>query len=301
MKIFIAGGTGFIGKKITQKLLNSGYKVSIITRNPDKQTFTHDNLEYIYGNPTVCGPWQKSVKDHNIIINLTGESIFKRWTNNNKRKLEQSRILSTRNIVDSLPDDKEITLINASAIGYYGSSLKDTVFIENSEPGNDYLARLCVDWEKEALKAETKNVRVVITRFGIVLGPSGGALSKMIPLFKSGFGHRLGSGKQYFSWIHIDELANIIEFIINNDHIKGPVNCVAPEPVTNKQLTKALSKVVKRPVLLPAAPSIAMKLVLGEFGDILLKGQKVTPDKLSKCAYEFQYKTIEEALKNLLV
>jgi hypothetical protein len=207
---------------------------------------------------------------------------------------------TTRNIIEGLPSrlDRKMTLVSTSAVGYYGFH-GDEELVEESPPGSDFLARMAIDWEAEALKATDKGARVVITRFGIVLGDKGGALSQMVPLFKKFIGGPIGSGKQWFSWVHIKDLAEAFVFLTRRPEITGPVNLCSPNPVRNKDLAKALGQVLHRPSFMPA-PGFMIKLVLGEFGSVILEGQKVIPRRLLDHGFVFQYPEIGKALQNLL-
>lgn len=300
MKIFLTGGTGFIGRSLTHLLVQRGHSVIILTRHPEKRDLFQQDVSFVEGNPTKAGRWQERLKESEVVVNLAGASIFERWTKANKQNILNSRILTTRHIVDALSQRKqsEVHLINASAIGYYGFH-QDEPLDENSPPGSDFLASVTKRWEAEALKAEAFNVRVVLCRFGIVLGRKGGALSKLLPVFKFGLGSRLGNGKQWFSWIHEKDLANVLLYVLLHEDLKGPVNCTAPHPVRNREMTKILGTVLKRPTVLPLVPSLVLKMMLGEFAESLLRGQRVIPAKLEALNYRFLFPKIQQALKNL--
>jgi uncharacterized protein (TIGR01777 family) len=208
---------------------------------------------------------------------------------------------TTRNIVEGIPSGaaKQIALLSTSAVGYYGFC-EDEELVEDSPPGgNDFLSRLAVEWEGEALKAKEKGVRVVLMRFGIVLGERGGALGQMIPLFKKYIGGPLGSGKQWFSWVHIQDLAGAIVFLMKHPEISGPVNPCSPNPVRNRDLAEALGKALRRPSFL-TAPGFMLRWVLGEFGSVLLQGQRVIPRKLLDHSFVFQYPEIDQALQDIV-
>jgi uncharacterized protein (TIGR01777 family) len=209
-------------------------------------------------------------------------------------------VSTTQNIVEGIPHrpQKQFTLFSTSAVGHYGFC-GDEELTEESPHGKDFLARIAVEWEGEALKARDKGARVVITRFGIVLGEKGGALSQMIPLFKKYIGGPIGSGKQWFSWIHIKDLAEAFVFLMKHPEISGPVNVCAPNPVRNKDLAKALGKVLHRPSFMPA-PGFMVKLVLGEFGSVILKGQRVIPRRLLQNGFVFNYPDIDTALQSII-
>ncbi|MGB9698018.1 MAG: TIGR01777 family oxidoreductase, partial [Thermodesulfobacteriota bacterium] len=289
MKLLLTGGTGFVGSQLASRLLSEGNEVTILTRSLKTTKIPNPNVSYLEGDPTKRGAWQEKIKDHDGVINLAGASIFAKWTEEHKKAIRESRIRTTRNIVEGIPlrDDQSFTLFNASAVGYYGFH-EDEELTEDAPPGNDFLAQVARDWEDEASKAKEKGSRVIITRFGIVLGEKGGALGQMVPLFKKYLGGPIGSGQQWFSWIHIKDLVEAFVFLIKHPELSGPFNFSSPNPVRNKELAKALGKVLNRPSFLPA-PGFLVKLVLGEFGSVILKGQRVIPRRLLDNGFQFQY------------
>jgi uncharacterized protein len=298
MKFFITGGTGFVGKGLTQRFIEAGHEVTLLTRSLRKFGFHPPEISLVEGDPTRKGEWQKFVQEHDVVINLAGASIFSRWTAEMKRVLRESRILTTRNLVETLDGSRVKTFFSASAVGYYGFH-EDEELTELSTSGRDFLAQLAFDWEKEARKAEGYGIRVVLTRFGIVLGEEGGALGQMIPMFKRYLGGPLGGGRQWFSWIHREDLTQAFLFLLEKRETSGPVNFTAPNPVRNRDLAAALGKVLNRPARMPA-PGFVLRLVLGEFGSVLLKGQKVIPQKLLQSGFPFRHPTITEALEEIL-
>jgi len=300
MKVFMTGGTGFVGTYLAKRFISEDHSVTILTPDAGGQALKIKGLTYLEGNPTVEGEWQKAVAGHDVIINLAGASIFSRWTEEQKKILLSSRMLTTRNLVDALPQDaKNITFFSTSAVGYYGFH-SDEELVETSPAGTDFLARLAYDWESEALKAQQKGARVIITRFGIVLGKSGGALGQMIPLFKFFLGGPLGSGRQWFSWVHAHDLVEAFIFLLQKKDISGAVNLCSPQPVRNKELGNAIGRVLHRPSFLPA-PGFMIKLILGEFGSVLLEGQRVIPRRLLDAGFKFKYPEIDEALKSIVL
>ena len=299
MKVFMTGGTGFVGTYLTKNLIDKGHNVCVLTQSLTGRELKIPGLTYLVGDPNVRGKWQDAVRDHEIIINLAGASIFSRWTDEQKKILRDSRLDTTRHLVEALPADaSRVLFFSTSAVGYYGFH-EDEELTESSPAGGDFLARLASDWEAEAMRAKEKGARVVITRFGIVLGPNGGALGQMIPLFKFFLGGPLGSGRQWFSWVHLQDLTAAFLFLIGHPEISGAVNLCAPQPVRNRELGNAIGRVLHRPSFLPA-PGFMIELILGEFGSVLLKGQRVIPRRLLDAGFRFSYPEIDEALHSIL-
>ncbi len=302
MNIFMTGGTGFVGRSLSKLLQGRGHSLKILTRSVRDKNTDGGRVSYIEGDPASYGPWADSLSDCEVIINLAGASIFKRWTSEYKQKLIESRIKTTDNLVKGLAesDSKNALFISTSAVGYYGFH-GDEKLDEECSSGDDFLSELAVKWEASADKAKETGAEVIINRFGVVLGKDGGAIPMMKPLFRYWLGSPLGKGSQYFSWVHITDLVNIILFQIENSRLEGPFNCTAPCPVTNRELTKAIASVMKKPLFMPPVPGFAMKLVLGEFADVLLKGQRVIPKKLMDAGYEFRFPEINQALEDVLL
>ncbi len=301
MKVFMTGGTGFVGRKLAEKLAQEGLEVTVLTRSASRIRSAPRGVSLLEGDPISQGPWQEKAASHEIVINLAGASIFTRWTDSAKREIRESRLLTTRNLIEALSvrREKETLFMSASAVGYYGFH-GDEDLVEESAPGNDFLATLARDWEAAALEARTAGVRVVLCRFGVVLGEGGGALTKMIPLFRWGLGSPLGSGRQWFSWIHESDLAEICIFLIEHADISGPINFTAPNPVTNREMTRTLAEVLKRPCFLPPVPGFMIRLMMGEFGSVFLKGQKALPGRLLREGFEFRFPHLREALEDIL-
>ena len=298
MKIFISGGTGFVGTNLARYLLDKGHSVIAAGTSSTHTSVSHENFRYISADTTEKGSWQDSLKDVDALINLAGRTIFNRWSERYKKQIYNSRILTTRNLVEAIPDDKEVVLCSTSAVGYYGNR-EEEILNEEALPGNDFLATVSIDWEKEAFLAEKKGAKVAVMRFGVVLGKNGGALAKMIPAFKSFAGGPIGTGDQWFPWIHLDDLISAVMFILENQDIKGPVNFCAPNPVRNRDFAKALGKILGRPSFM-RAPSFMIRTLMGEMGTMVMSSQRAVPDKLLENGFEFQYPDIEKALNNLL-
>jgi uncharacterized protein (TIGR01777 family) len=298
MKVLITGGLGFVGTQLSIRFLASGHDVTIVDHAPRPKPYTPAGVRYVSADTTLAGPWQEEIPPQNVIINLAGASIFGRWNAAYKKLIHDSRILTTRNVVQAMTPENESTLLSTSAIGYYGFR-RDEELTEDSQPGDDFLARLCVDWEREALEARKKGARVVITRFGIVLGKNGGALQQMIPAFKRFIGGPLASGMQWFSWVHMQDLLNAILFLVDRSDMSGPVNCCSPHPVRNTELARTLGNILRRPSYL-TTPSFILRLALGEFASALVEGQKVIPARLLQAGFKFQYPGLSDALQNIL-
>jgi uncharacterized protein (TIGR01777 family) len=296
MDIIITGGLGFVGSGLSGRLLTLGHRVTAIGRSPEPKPGTPEKITYLSADTALTGGWQEEIDKQQVIVNLAGESIFCRWNEKAKKKIYDSRILTTRNIVEAMGRNQ--TLINASAVGYYGFR-GDEEISEKTPPGDDFLARVCQDWEKEAERGRTKGARVALARFGIVLGKKGGALGQMVPAFKRFVGGPLGSGGQWFSWIHMADLINGLIFFMDKPELEGPFNLCAPNPVRNKDLAKTLGQVLSRPSFFPT-PAVILRLILGEFGSVLLKGQRVIPKRLQENGFRFLFPQIGPALGDLI-
>jgi uncharacterized protein (TIGR01777 family) len=301
MRIVLFGGSGFLGRYLIRRLAESGHEITLISRRPDVvQKKVHNAVTVKPWTPLENLPSILDGKD--AVVNLAGESIGSaRWTAIRKQAMLSSRVDTTKIVVEAVGKTtrKPSVLLNASAVGYYGN-VPDREVTETHPPGDDFLADLCVHWEAEAIKAEKYGVRVVMPRTGIVLARDGGALQRMLLPFRLFVGGPLGSGRQWFPWIHIDDEINAMVFALENSAIAGPVNLTAPESVTMKQFCSALGKAMHRPSW-ARVPSFVLRIVLGEMADALvLGGQKAVPKKLMESGFEFKFGRLQDALKSIV-
>jgi uncharacterized protein (TIGR01777 family) len=301
MNILITGATGFVGRRLCEMLHQAGHTVRALSRDSvaAKQRVPH--LKEVFPwNPLQELPPLQAFEGCDAVINLAGESIAGRWTAPKKQLIRDSRVLGTKNLVNALAQlsSRPKVLISASAIGYYGDRGEETL-TEDAAPGSDFLAQVCRDWENEALKAESLGMRVVRLRIGLVLGRGGGTLQALLPLFRVGLGGPLGSGRQWWSWIHRDDLCRLIVQILVNENVSGPVNATAPQPVRQKEFAQVLGRVLRRPAFLPT-PAFALKIALGEFADGILASQRALPRRAQEMGYRFQFEELEGALREIL-
>lgn len=302
MRIVITGATGFIGTPVSASLILKGHELTILTRRIRRTASRSARVRHVEWNPADETSFIDEIDGCDAVVNLAGENIAaRRWTRKQKERILKSRILATRGLVRSIQraSQRPRVLINASAMGYYGPR-GDELLDETASSGEGFLASTCKAWEAHAVRAEEFGVRVVRLRIGVVLGKEGGALAKMVPPFKLFLGGWLGSGKQWMSWIHLEDVVRLIDTCLNNDGLRGPVNVTAPEPVTNKVFSTALAQVLRRPCLMPVPP-FALRLLLGEMADeLLLKGQRVIPKKALDAGFEFRFPKIHRALEHIL-
>lgn len=300
MKIVITGATGMIGSLLVERLgRRFDTSLVLLSRNPP-QEIPVANRQWLAWQPGSDGEWERAVDGADSVINLAGEPIAgKRWSPRQKLILRSSRIEATQSLVEAIGKSqvKPKTLISASAVGYYGPH-GDERLNEDSKPGDDFLSRLCVDWEDEARKAESFGVRVSLLRTGIVLAKGAGALQKMVPPFKFFAGGPLGSGQQWMPWIHIDDEVSLIEFLLDRSEAEGPFNGTAPNPVTMAEFSRALGRALNRPSWASVPPSV-LALMVGEMADMLLTGQRAMPDAALKLGFEFKYPLLADALSAL--
>jgi hypothetical protein len=297
MKITIAGASGFVGTVLSRLLLDAGHAVTGLGTSDFHPFQSVAHFRWISADTTRSGSWQAAVSEADAVVNLTGRTIFKRWTRDYKKQLVDSRIQTTRNIVRAMTG-KGKTLVSTSAVGYYGSR-GDAALDEHSPPGTDFLARLAVDWEQAAMDAEGQDNRVAIMRFGVVLGAGGGALARMLPAFRMFAGGPLGSGRQWFPWIHMADLVRAVQFLLDHETARGPYNFCAPGLVRQKEFARALGAAVGRPAIVPT-PSLALRLMMGEVAGALTASQRVRPDRLIADGFSFRFADIDNALADLV-
>lgn len=299
MKVVIAGGTGFLGGSLARALATEGHEVVVLTRGGAPRS-TRD-ARFVPWAPTgETGDWAAELDAAAAVINLAGESIAaRRWSNEQKRRILQSRLVATRSLASAIraASRPPAVLISGSAVGYYGPR-GDDVVAEDREAGSDFLADVCRQWESEAVRA-AGTTRVVCVRTGLVLDRHGGALPRMLPPFWFGVGGPVGSGRQYWPWVHLEDWVALVRWAIDTPAATGAINATAPNPVTNAEFASALGRVLRRPAFMPT-PGFAMNLILGEMADaLLLSGQRAVPAKAERLGFRFEFSSVEDALRAL--
>lgn len=301
MKVVITGGTGLIGRALADSLAENNHTVIVLSRDPENaKPFTSDNVTLAHWDAETEDGWVDYANGADAIVNLAGASLDSRWTDAYKKRIRDSRTKAGQAVVAAVKaaNQKPKVVIQASAVGYYGPR-DDEIVTEAANAGDDFLADVCKDWEDSTAEVEELGVRRAIIRTGLVLSTKGGALGRLIPIFKLGGGGPVGSGKQYYSWVHLGDVIDAICYLIENDKATGPYNLTAPNPVRNKDFSKALGKALNRPAITPA-PSIAVKLMFGEMATIVLDGQRVVPENLQTAGFKFRFHEPEAAFRHLL-
>jgi uncharacterized protein len=321
MRVAVTGATGTIGGALVTALTTRGDEVTVLSRNPERPSSAlgriaedaraaagaaaaagrRGALEAIaWPDPKAGPPPLDALRGRDAVVHLLGEQIAQRWSDAAKQEIRESRVLSTRNLVGALGElpeaDRPATLVSQSGAGWYGHR-GDERLDESAPAGDDFLARLSADWEAEARRAEELGVRVVVNRTGMVLSPTGGALEKMLPFFKAGVGGPVAGGRQYVPWVHLDDVVGAILFELDTEAASGPVNLTAPEPATNREFSKALGRVLRRPAIAPV-PALAVKALYGEMADIVTTGQRAVPARLTELGYGFRQPELEAALRD---
>ncbi|HEY0079290.1 MAG TPA: TIGR01777 family oxidoreductase [Pyrinomonadaceae bacterium] len=302
MKIIVTGATGLVGSALVPKLLADGHQVTRLVRRATQASGGASATTDVLWNPAEGTIDAEQLEGHDAAVHLAGENIAERWTEEKKRRIVESRSKGTRLLSETLASlkQKPRTLVSASAVGFYGANRGEELLTETSPAGDDFLTQVCKPWEAATAPARESGMRVCLLRIGVVLSGEGGALAKMLMPFKMGVGGKLGSGKQWMSWIALDDVVGIIRYAIANETLSGALNTVAPRPVRNEEFTSALGRVLGRPTILPM-PAFAVRLMFGEMGDALLLGsQRVEPARLKESGYQFAYPDIESALRRAL-
>lgn len=294
MKVLITGSTGLLGKDLQKSFTEKGYDMLLASRKePTDDNHIQWSIEEGFADP-------EKLEGIDVVVHLAGENVSGlRWTDEKKKAIRDSRVLGTRNVVDAISKlkNKPKVLVASSAIGFYGERGEEEV-TESSAAGDNFLAGVCKEWEAESRRAEDAGIRTVLLRTGIVLSKDGGALATMLTPFKLGVGGVVGSGKQWMSWISLEDEIAVINYVIENENIRGAVNAVSPNPVTNHDFTKTLGDVLYRPTFLPL-PEFAVSMIFGEMGDaLLLASTKVMPKRLEDAGFEFKHPNLKEAIEN---
>lgn len=307
MRVIVTGGSGLIGRALAENLTNDGHEALLLSRAPGGVTNLPDGAVAIYWDGRTAAGWGDLVEGADAVVNLAGSSIAGkglldvRWTKGRKRAIYESRINGGRAVTEAIraAAHKPKVLLQSSAIGYYGPQDGDAAILEDAPPADDFLATLCVAWEESTETVETLDVRRAVIRTGVVLSTDGGALPRQMLPFRLFAGGPIGSGDQWYSWIHIADQIAAIRFLLDNEEASGPFNLTAPDPVTNKVFGQALGRVMKRPAVIPA-PAFAFKAAFGEASTVLLDGQRVLPQRLLDLGFSFQFTEVEAALRDLL-
>lgn len=301
MKVLVTGASGFIGAALCEALLERNDTVVGLTRDPQRGRHANPAVLWRPWQPHLERPPAEAFEGVDGVVNLVGERIDQRWSDESKRRIVESRRIATHNLVGTIAglERKPKVLVSQAAIGYYGDRGEATVE-ESDGPGGGFDSEVVVEWEKAAHEVERSGVRLVVVRTGHVLDPRGGLLGRMLPPFKMGVGGPLAGGKQYVSWIHIEDEIGILLWALDEERVSGTVNATAPNPVTNKELSQALGRALSRPAVVPV-PGLTLDLMFGrEFGKVLRGGQRVMPRRTQELGYEFRYPELDAALKNLL-
>ena len=304
MRVVVSGATGTIGSALVSALLARGEEVVALSRDAGRarQSLGDEVEPHAWPRPMDEPPPEAALAGADAVVHLLGEPIAQRWTDEAKGAIRESRVRSTRSLVEGLlalsSESRPRTLVSQSAVGFYGPR-GDESLDEDTPVGNDFLAGVVAAWEHEALAAASSGVRVVVTRTGVVLSPSGGALAKMLPFFRLGIGGPVAGGRQYVPWVHLDDVVGAMLFCAGRPEAAGPVNLTAPTPVTNAALSKVLGRVLKRPAFLPV-PGLAVKSLYGEMAEIVITGQRAVPARLEQLGYGFRHPDLEPALRDVL-
>ena len=301
MRIFVTGATGLIGRRLVADRLSRGDTLTVVSRDAGRAQTLGTGIDVVEADLMRPGDWQKQVDGCDAVVHLAGAGVGdRRWNSAYRKLLVDSRVESTRRIVDAIDNAgaRPPVLVNASAVGYYGDC-GDTPLDESAPAGDDFLAGLTVQWEEQAARAGRGSTRVTMLRIAVVLDPRGAALGKMLPVFRLGLGGPLGSGRQYFPWVHWRDAIGLIGFALDNESISGPLNVVAPEAVTNREFTRILGRVLHRPAVLPV-PAAMLRFAIGEMGRYVVASQRVGAERAIRAGYTFAFDRLQPALEDLL-
>lgn len=298
MKVFVTGGTGFIGSRLLRVLAEGGHRTRLLLRPEERNTPLPAGVEAVVGDPMAGGPWWDAVAECDAAVNLAGYPVFSRWDARVKALIRESRIATTRNLVHALPKGRPFTLLNASGAGIYGDCGEREV--DESAPGGvDFLSRVAQEWEAEALTGRERGARVVLARFGIVFGPGGGALPELVKKTRRFLGGPLGSGRQWMPWVHLEDVVRALLFLLERPDLKGPFNFTSPRPARQIDVALTLGRLLHRPAL-AWAPSPILRLVIGECALVTLFSQKALPKRLLEAGFAFRFPELETALRDIL-
>jgi uncharacterized protein (TIGR01777 family) len=301
MRVLVTGASGFLGSRVCDALLARGDEVVGLTRDPERVRATNPTITWHAWNPVAERPPASALEGVEGIVNLIGESIDQRWTDDAKERIRESRERATKNLVDAISAaaPRALTLVSQSAVGYYGDR-GDAIVDESTPPGSTFDASVCVAWEQAARVAEEVGVRVIVLRTGLVLDPAAGLLKQLLLPFRLGLGGPIAGGGQYMPWIHADDWTRLLLWLLDSESASETFNAASPNPVTNRELSKTLGRVLGRPAVVPV-PKLAMKLRFGtEFGEVVAGGQRVIPRRALDAGFEFAYPELEPALRDLL-
>ncbi len=301
MHVLITGGTGLIGRALAHSLVQDGHQVTVLSRTPERHRNLPPNVDLAAWDGRTAQGWGERVNAADAIVNLAGESIAAgRWTPERKRRIRESRVHAGQAVVEAIQAaaHRPQVLVQASAVGYYGPQ-GDEPITEEMPPGSDFLAQVCVAWEASTAPVEALGVRRAVIRTGVVLSIQGGALPRMLLPFRLFLGGPLGSGRQYFPWIHLDDQVAAIRFLLERPETQGPFNLCAPNPVTNRAFCQTLGQVLGRPAWLPT-PALALRLLFGEMATVILEGQRTVPHRLQEAGYTFRFPELRPALQDLV-
>ena len=303
MKVLVTGATGFVGRRLSAALGAAGHAIGALSRDPQRARADRPSLAEAWAwRPEDEAPPPGSLAWADAVVHLAGETVAGRWNAEKRRRIHDSRVGGTRHLVDGIGSqaaaDRPAVLVSASAVGYYGDR-GDEELDEDAAPGDGFLAGVCRDWEAEAARAEPLGVRVVRARIGLVLGRDGGALASLLPVFRAGAGGPLGGGRQWWPWIHVDDVVGLLVLAIEREALAGALNLAAPEPVRQKPFARALGAALDRPSFLPT-PAFGLKLALGPFSEELLASRRVLARRAEEAGYRFRFPRLAEALADLV-